>query len=228
MYRTGDIGRWRPDGTIEYLGRNDHQVKIRGFRIELGEIEARLAAHDGVQDAVVVAREEAAGGKRLVAYVTPRSATTLDVDELRVHVAAALPQFMVPGAFVVLESLPLNSNGKLDRAALPAPEPGARTDTYVAPRTDRERAMAEVWARVLDVPRVGIHDNFFALGGDSLLAVQLAGRVRREFARELPIGAIFHHQSLADLATYVDALAEAAQFSAPAASAPQQRETGSI
>ncbi|KDR39381.1 hypothetical protein BG61_33235 [Caballeronia glathei] len=181
MYRTGDLARWLPDGNIEFLGRNDHQVKIRGYRIELGEIEARLAAHEGIREAVVLAREASGGDKQLVAYYT------LDTEEeapqnqqLRAHLVQTLPEYMVPAAYVMLETLPLTPNGKVDRRALPAPDDGAFTRRdYEAPVGDTETLIAAIWAEVLGRERVGRHDNFFELGGHSLLAVTLIERMRQ-------------------------------------------------
>jgi amino acid adenylation domain-containing protein len=173
MYKTGDLGRWRPDGTIEYLGRNDFQVKIRGFRIELGEIEARLAACDGVRDAVVIAREAAPGDTRLVAYLTAAPGAAPATSTLRAALASTLPGHMVPSAFVMLAALPLTSNGKVDRKALPEPDPGAAAShAYQAPAGEMENAIAAAWASVLKLARVGRDDNFFELGGHSLLVVQ--------------------------------------------------------
>ncbi|HLI04400.1 MAG TPA: amino acid adenylation domain-containing protein, partial [Terracidiphilus sp.] len=179
LYRTGDLGRWLPDGNIEFLGRNDYQVKIRGFRIELGEIEARLAAHEQVREAVVMAREAGPGDQRLVAYYTVETADA-GAESLRAHLAAKLPDYMVPAAYVRLEALPLTANGKLDRKALPAPEGDAySTRGYEAPQGEVESRLAEIWAEVLKLERVGRHDNFFSLGGHSLLAVTLIERMRR-------------------------------------------------
>ncbi|NJC68036.1 AMP-binding protein, partial [Planosporangium flavigriseum] len=182
MYRTGDVVRWRADGQVEFLGRADDQVKIRGFRIELGEIEAVLRSHASVGEAVVVVREDQPGAKRLVAYLVP-AADMVDVGAVRALVAGRLPGYMVPAAFVTLEALPLSPNGKLDRRALPAPDhsgTGAEAD-YVAPRTDTERAIAGIWAEVLDTDRVGIHDNFFELGGDSVRSLHIASRIKAAF-----------------------------------------------
>ncbi|MGY4306617.1 thioesterase domain-containing protein/aryl carrier-like protein [Bradyrhizobium sp. USDA 4369] len=171
MYRTGDLGRWRADGTIEFLGRNDFQVKVRGFRIELGEIEARLCAHDGVREAVVIAREDGPGDKRLVAYYVGDDG--LGAEQLRGHLQSGLPDYMVPAAYVRLERLPLTPNGKLDRKGLPAPEGEAyAARAYEAPQGATEVRLAGIWAELLGVERVGRHDNFFELGGHSLLAMQ--------------------------------------------------------
>jgi amino acid adenylation domain-containing protein len=200
MYKTGDVGRWRPDGTIEYLGRNDYQVKVRGFRIELGEIEAQLARHEQVKDCAVIAREDIPGQKRLVAYIISREPTGPSVEYLRAHLKAALPEYMVPSAFVLLERLPLNPNGKLDRQALPAPALDAYSSrAYEAPRSDVERLLANVCQDLLRVDRIGRADNFFELGGDSLLMVQLMERLRQ--AGLTPDARmIFEHSSLGELA----------------------------
>ena len=184
MYRTGDVGRHRRDGVIEYLGRMDHQVKIRGHRIELGEIEARLREHAGVREAVVLAREDTPGAKRLVAYYTSSSANdpeqeVVGAEQLRLHLSASLPEYMVPAAYVRLESLPLTSNGKLDRKALPAPGSDAySTSAYEPPQGEIESKLAQAWAEVLKLDQVGRHDNFFDLGGHSLLAMRVMARVR--------------------------------------------------
>ncbi|WP_244981234.1 non-ribosomal peptide synthetase [Cupriavidus alkaliphilus] len=185
LYRTGDLARWLPDGQLEYLGRIDQQLKIRGFRIEPGEIEARILAQAGVGNAAVIAAEGPSGA-RLVAYVVPAAGATIDGATLRTALAAELPDYMVPSAFVVLDALPLTPNGKLDRRALPAP--GAATaDQHVAPRTEAQRWLAQVWQDVLGVPRVGLDDNFFALGGDSLLSLKVISRVRANRALGLDL-----------------------------------------
>ncbi|MBI6824246.1 amino acid adenylation domain-containing protein, partial [Pseudomonas syringae] len=177
MYKTGDLGRWLADGNIEYLGRNDDQVKIRGFRIELGEIEACLARHEAVKEAVVMAREDVPGDKRLVAYFTADSEVSLDV--LREHLMNQLPDYMVPAAYVRLESLPLTPNGKLDRKALPAPDQLALVSReYEAPQGATEQVIANIWQDLLGIDQVGRHDHFFELGGHSLLAVKLIERMR--------------------------------------------------
>jgi amino acid adenylation domain-containing protein len=199
LYRTGDLARWRPDGTIDFLGRNDFQVKIRGFRIELGEIEARLREHEAVREAVVVAREDAAGEKRLVAYCT--SDAPLDVEALRGRLGERLPEYMVPAAYVRLEQLPLTPNGKLDRGALPAPEGDAyAAREYEAPVGKVEQALAGIWAELLGVERVGRGDDFFMLGGHSLLAVQMISRVRQAMEVEVALAAVFEKPVLSALA----------------------------
>ena len=204
MYRTGDLGCWLPDGNIEFLGRNDSQVKIRGFRIELGEIEARLAEYPEVRDAVVIAREDTPGDKRLVAYYTPaEGAGPVEVELLRAHLSSTLPEYMVPAAYVALDLLPLTPNGKLDRKALPAPGQEAYlTQSYEAPRGDVETALAEIWAEVLKLDRVGRQDNFFSLGGHSLLAVTLIERMRR-VGLQVDVRSLFSASTLATLAAAV-------------------------
>ncbi|HEU0079823.1 MAG TPA: non-ribosomal peptide synthetase, partial [Longimicrobiaceae bacterium] len=201
MYRGMDRVRWRPDGQLEYFGRADFQVKVRGFRIELGEIEAVLARHPAVRDVVAVVREDSAfgvpGDRRIVAYAT------VDGDEtaagLREHAARHLPEYMVPSVVMVLERLPLTSNGKVDRRALPRPEVVAGEGEHVAPRTATERALADIWAEVLRVERVGVHDGFFALGGHSLIATRVISRVREALGAELPLRAIFEAPTVAAL-----------------------------
>ncbi|HEX5759683.1 MAG TPA: amino acid adenylation domain-containing protein, partial [Thermoanaerobaculia bacterium] len=207
LYATGDLVRRRRDGELEFLGRTDHQVKVRGFRIELGEIEAVLAAHPAVRQAVVVAREEKdSGEKRLVGYVVPQNGETVDGDALRAHLAAKLPDYMVPAAFVLLPGLPLTPNGKVDVRALPEPEPSAEGEEgHVAPRTPMEELLAGVWARVVGVPRVGAHDHFFRLGGHSLLATQALSRVRDATGAEVPLATLFEEPVLAGFARAVEA-----------------------
>ncbi|HEY4214130.1 MAG TPA: amino acid adenylation domain-containing protein [Steroidobacteraceae bacterium] len=202
MYRTGDLGRWRPDGSIEYLGRNDHQVKIRGVRIELGEIETHLTRNPRVKEAVVIAREDVRGEKRLVAYVTTDSeADAVSLDELRAHSRSALPEYMVPSAFVLLGRLPLTANGKLDRRALPSPDLDAYVSRqYTAPQGDVEEILAGIWQDLLGVERVGRWHNFFELGGHSLLIVQMMERLRR-LGLSAEIRLVFESSTLSDLAS---------------------------
>jgi non-ribosomal peptide synthetase component E (peptide arylation enzyme)/acyl carrier protein len=200
LYRTGDLVRWRADGELEFIGRIDHQVKIRGYRIELGEIEAALRGHGGVEDAVVVAREDTPGDKRLVAYVVGSDEAGVDAGELRGHLQRSLPEHMVPAAYVMLKALPLNPNGKIDRKALPAPEGDALIrGEYEAPRNPTEEVLVGIWCEVLKLDRVGIHDNFFELGGNSLLAMRVMTRIRDSFGIELPLRALFETSSVAEL-----------------------------
>ncbi|WP_291982179.1 MupA/Atu3671 family FMN-dependent luciferase-like monooxygenase [Luteitalea sp.] len=207
MYRTGDLVRWRDNGILEFLGRVDFQVKIRGYRIELGEIEAALTAMPSVREAVVVARDEGGGDKRLVAYVVWREAPPEGVSGLRAHLRSLLPEFMVPSNFIVLRDLPRTPNAKIDRNALPAPEsvdpvvvPAAAP---VAPAGQLEGIIAGIWREVLKVPAVGVEDNFFDLGGHSLLAVQVHSRLRKSLERDLSITDLFRFPTIRGLAGYL-------------------------
>lgn len=208
MYRTGDLGRWRPDGTIEHLGRSDHQVKIRGFRIELGEIEAQMMRHPLVKEAVVIVREDAPGDRRLVAYSVCGPASSgepeASADVLRAHLKAVLPDYMVPGAFVTLERLPLTENGKVARRALPPPGLGAyATSSYETPRGDVEKVLAGLWQELLCVERVGRKDNFFELGGHSLLAMQLIARIHAALSLEVPMRLPFEYPTVEQLSAQI-------------------------
>ncbi|HEX8190221.1 MAG TPA: amino acid adenylation domain-containing protein, partial [Pyrinomonadaceae bacterium] len=207
LYRTGDLARHTADGRVEYLGRIDNQVKVRGFRIELGEVEAALDAHEGVRQAVVVAREDEAGAGRLIAYLIREGERQPSARELRAYLKERLPEYMTPSAFVWLDAFPLTPNGKVDRRALPAPEaarpePGSHPS---APRTPVEEMLAVMWADVLRVPAAGVNDNFFESGGHSLLATQLMSRVRHGFGVELPLRSLFGAPTLAGLAAQVEA-----------------------
>ena len=209
MYRSGDLGRWRADGTLEYLGRNDHQVKIRGYRIELGEIESQLMRHPQVKEAVVLAREDAPGEKRLVGYVVPTEVAGDEpsVESLREHLKSTLPEYMVPSAFVKLQRLPLTSNGKLDRRALPAPELGAYASRqYEAPQGEVEEILAGIWQGLLRVERVGRQDNFFELGGHSLLGIRLIKAISDRFGVRLAPVIVFRCPTLQQMATAVGSL----------------------
>jgi amino acid adenylation domain-containing protein len=201
LYRTGDLARWRPDGCLEFLGRLDQQVKVRGFRIELGEVEAAVAAHPGVREAVVAARDDAPGSKRLAAYVVPEEAGGGVPAGLRDFLRERLPDYMVPSDFVALDALPLGPTGKVDRRALPAPEATRRApeETFVAPESTEEVALAAIWSEVLAVDRIGVKDDFFVLGGHSLLAAQVVSRVRRDFQVDLPLRSLFQEPTIAGL-----------------------------
>lgn len=200
LYNTGDLARWRDDGLIEYLGRNDQQVKVRGYRIELGEIEAQLRRHGQVREAAVLLREDVPGEKRLVAYVTVRGESAPVPESLRAHVSLTLPDYMTPSAFVILESLPLTANGKLNRRALLPPEPSAYLSRqYEEPIGEVERMLADIWQSLLRIERVGRHDNFFELGGHSLLIMQMMERARR-FGLAAEVRRIFESPVLAQMA----------------------------
>ncbi|MDT7655186.1 MAG: hypothetical protein QOI36_6597, partial [Pseudonocardiales bacterium] len=208
MYRSGDLVRWNPAAELEYLGRVDDQVKIRGFRIELGEIEAALGTHPDINEVVVVAREDQPGTKRLVAYLVPTGPDTPSTAELRDHLTQSLPDYMVPALFVTLDDLPLGPTGKLDRKALPAPDQlTTPVAEYIAPRTDTERILADIWAQVLGVDRVGVEDNFFELGGDSILSIQVVSRAR---AAGVPATTrdVFFAQTIAALAASMGSVSE--------------------
>lgn len=216
LYRTGDLVQYQVDGSLEFKGRLDNQVKIRGYRIELGEIEAALLDHPGVARAVVIAREDQPGDKRLVAYVVARGeAEKLEDGQLRSYLQQRLPEYMVPSAYVQLESLPLTTNGKLDRNALPAPEGDAYGQRgYEAPVGEIETALAAIWAELLKVERVGRHDNFFDLGGHSLLDIQMRTMIRKQFHYDLPLAQLFQHPCIAELAKLLEPAPE--QLPSPA------------
>ncbi|TYP15978.1 non-ribosomal peptide synthase/polyketide synthase [Xenorhabdus doucetiae] len=218
MYKTGDLGRWRPDGNIEYCGRNDFQVKLRGFRIELGEIEAKLEQCHGVREAIVLAREDQPNQKRLVAYLRPQEGVKLQPTELRQQLAQHLAEYMLPSSFVILDAFPLTPNGKINRQALPAPDSSSVvTQAYEAPVGEIEIALAGIWQAVLGLERIGRHDHFFELGGHSLLAVQLASRVRQVLARELPLQSLFDRPRLIELAQTLTETAVTTQVTIPLA-----------
>ncbi len=198
LYRTGDLVRQRADGLVEYLGRIDHQVKIRGFRIELGEIETRLLEHSAVREAVVLALDSPSG-KQLVAYLVSDAEHGALRDALKAHLKAQLPDYMVPAHLIVLDSMPLTANGKLDRRALPQPDPEANRQQYVAPRNELESTLAAIWCAVLNVQQVGLDDNFFELGGDSILSIQVVSRARQAGIHFSPRD-LFQHQTVQTLA----------------------------
>jgi amino acid adenylation domain-containing protein len=205
LYRTGDRARWRADGNLEFLGRLDHQVKLRGYRIELGEIEAALLNHEAVEQAVVVVRGGGESDKRLVAYLVPKDHRyPVSIDELRTGLRGKLPEYMTPSSFVLLDELPLTPNGKLDRKALPEPEHTSKE--YVAPSTPVEQAVAAIWSEVLKMKRPGIRDNFFEMGGHSLLAVQLASRMREVLQVNVPLRQLFERPTIETMSEYISNL----------------------
>jgi amino acid adenylation domain-containing protein len=208
LYRTGDLARYLPDGNIEFLGRIDHQIKIRGFRVELGEVESVLGQHPSVRETVVTAFEESTHEKELVAYVLSKQEPATTTHELRRFLKEKLPDYMVPSAFVFLDSLPLTPNGKVDRGALPAPDRNraALGQSYVAARTPIEEKLAKIWGEVLRLERVSIYDNFFDLGGHSLKATQVMSQLRDVFQAEMPLRNLFEHPTVAGLAESLEAI----------------------
>ncbi len=212
LYRTGDLARWAPDGAVEFIGRSDGQVKVRGFRIELGEVEARLDGHPAVKDRVVVVREDREGYKQLTAYVVPHGDAATDgvasaalIDSLRQHLRASLPEHMVPTGFAVLEALPLTPNGKVDRRALPAPDMGEQRPRtrHVAPRSPEEADIASIWQRLLRVDQVGVNDDFFDLGGHSMLGIELLAALEERFERSISLKELVESPTVAGLAALV-------------------------
>ncbi|HEY0739061.1 MAG TPA: amino acid adenylation domain-containing protein [Herpetosiphonaceae bacterium] len=220
LYRTGDLARYRPDGNLDFLGRSDYQVKVRGFRIELGEIEAALRQNPEVAETIVLARQDRPGDTRLVAYLVPFDQSSFGgtdtaieaspppeglAQRVRAQLETCLPGYAIPSAFVVLQALPLTANGKVDRAALPAPTLASQQGTsFVAPRTPVEQQLGELWSQVLGVERVGIHDNFFDLGGDSLQVIRLVAKIRDSFQQALQARVLFEHPTIADLAQVIE------------------------
>ena len=213
LYKTGDLARYLPDGNVEFLGRLDNQVKLRGYRIELGEIEATLEYHPAIRQAVVLAREDTPGDRRLVAYCVPHHGCTPDIREMRNFLQTKLPDYMVPVAFMMLDALPLTPNGKVERQALPVPgqERPQLSEAFVAPSTPSQEILAGIWTRVLKVGSVGIHDKFFALGGHSLLAVQVMSRLRKVFQVDMPLRVLFDAPTVAGLARHVEEVRRAVQ-----------------
>jgi amino acid adenylation domain-containing protein len=203
MYRTGDLGRYLPDGRVEFRGRVDTQVKVRGYRIELGEIEAALLQLPNVKDAVVLAREDAPGDRRLVAYVASDTEPSTLAAELRSQLRERLPDYMMPSAFVILDALPLTPNNKLDRRALPAPSSASRESDYIAPGTEIEQVIADVWREVLKLDKIGVTDNFFDLGGHSLLMVEANSKLRKLLNKDFSITEMFQYPTISSLAKYL-------------------------
>lgn len=207
LYKTGDLVRFAPDGTLEFLGRVDHQVKIRGFRVELGEIEAKLNQHPSVKQSVVIVREDVPGNKSLVAYLIANVDETQSVtNQLRTFIREDLPEYMVPSAYVYLDTFPLTPNKKIDRKALPAPDQNRPDleESFVPPRDEMEEAIADVMADILSLDRIGIYDNFFDLGGHSLLATRLVSRLRQEFNIDLPLQILFEMPTVAQLSVVIE------------------------
>ncbi|MGA9770378.1 MAG: amino acid adenylation domain-containing protein [Blastocatellia bacterium] len=228
LYRTGDLARLLPDGDIEFLGRVDNQVKIRGFRVELHEVELAINEHPSVHESIAVVREDMPGRKRIVAYVVAKQGQDVSSSDLRSFLYDGLPEYMVPHSFVMLDTLPLSPNGKLDRAALPAPQ-SIRPEMevfYVAPRDEIEQALATIWQEALQVEKVGVHDNFFELGGHSLLLLQVHAKMRELFKRDLPIVELFQYPSISSLAKYLsDGQAEQSSDGSEAVRAESSRRS---
>jgi aryl carrier-like protein len=209
LYKTGDLARYLPDSSIEFLGRLDYQVKVRGFRIELGEIESALSQHPALRESAVVAhkavRTAGVGGasesSRLVAYIVTQSGSTPTVNELRRFLQLKLPDYMIPAVFVTLEALPLTPSGKVNRRALPEPDTTRPIleQAFVAPRTPEEKELAAIWTFVLNLEKVGIHDNFFALGGDSILSIQILAQARQR-GLNFTLQQLFQHPTIQELA----------------------------
>ncbi|MEH2175037.1 non-ribosomal peptide synthetase [Nostoc sp.] len=228
LYKTGDLARYRPDGNIEFLGRIDNQVKIRGFRVELSEIETVLSQHESVQKAVVIVKENVSGDKYLVAYIVSNIETQNFTSLLRKFLKEKLPEYTIPKAFVMLDSLPLTASGKVDRLALTELDSSASgliDKTFIAPRTPTESTLAKIWAEVLNIERVGIYDNFFDLGGDSLLTVRLMKDIHKHFERELPLSSLFLNPTIESLATALSSKVDSLPWSPlvpiqPAGSSP--------
>ncbi|GFZ92179.1 non-ribosomal peptide synthetase [Okeania sp. KiyG1] len=212
LYKTGDLGRYLSDGNIEFMGRIDHQVKVRGYRIETGEIEATLTQHPTVKETVVLAREDNSGNQDLVAYLvleseTPEVSEAEQIDKVKRYLKQQLPEYMIPGRFVLLPQLPLTPNGKVDRKALPVPDVASSVSTeYVAPETETQKELAEIWAEVLGIEKVGVYDNFFDLGGHSLRATQVVSRVRSTLNLELSVSKLFENPTIAQLSSDLEAI----------------------
>jgi amino acid adenylation domain-containing protein len=206
LYRTGDLARWLPDGQIAFLGRVDEQVKIRGYRVELSEIATVLGQHSAVRNSLVIAREDVPGEKELVAYVVLSLGAKLNAGELRDHLRKKLPDYMVPAEFIAIEKVPVTANGKLDRAALPRSNGNRHSETYVGPRTAVEEELVKILAPLLKLERVGMNDNFFLLGGHSLLGTQLIARISETFGVDLTLLKLFDHPTVAEMSVEIEEL----------------------
>jgi acyl carrier protein len=227
LYKTGDLARFLPDGNIEYLGRIDFQVKVRGFRIELGEIESLIDQYPSIRHVVVIVREDEPGNKKIVAYVVPEPDQTIKNEELRRYLREKLPEYMIPSAFVVMDILPLNANGKVDRQALPSPSLDRIESevAYVSPVTDIERTIANIWQEVLGVNRVGLNDNFFDLGGHSLLMAKAHSRLQEALDKEFSLIYLFRYPTVSTLAEYLtDGVEEGQSLKETTERADRQKE----
>ncbi|TDF41789.1 amino acid adenylation domain-containing protein [Alteromonadaceae bacterium M269] len=208
LYRTGDLARFLPDGTLHFLGRIDEQVKIRGNRVEPGEIEALLQEHEAVSDVIVVVREDQLQEKRLAAYFVANEGKDITISELRAYLRPILPSYMIPADFVKLDALPLNINGKVDKKALPEPDFSTRESTYVAPESDNEKILCDIWQTLLGKPQISVHDNFFELGGHSLLATRIIARIKSVLGIDLSLRRLFEAPTISELALVLDELAQ--------------------
>ncbi len=224
LYRTGDLARWLPGGSMEFLGRLDQQVKIRGFRIELGEIDAWLSRYPGVAEAVAHVRLDASGEQRLIAYFTAQPGATLADDDIRRHLSANLPEYMVPDVIAQLDAMPRTPNGKVDRRSLPAIAPAPVSTSTAAPLTPTEQAIAIVWQEMLQRPQVGADEDFLALGGNSLLAARLATRLSAAFQITLTLRALLEHRTVRRMAQLVESIQWAAASRKPAGASDEQVE----
>jgi thioesterase domain-containing protein len=227
LYKTGDMARMLADGNIEYIGRRDNQVKFRGFRVELGEIEAALIQHDDVSQAVAMLWEDQPGNSQLVAYVVSDQNGQSAADVLKKSLKAKLPAYMIPSAMIFLDAFPLTPNGKVDRRALPEPDPaGCYTlEHYAAPGTNMEKEMALIWAEILGIPRVGIHDNFFDMGGHSLLAIRLTQRIEKVLGLSMPVATLFKAPTIAEMAELIDGKKTPETFSPLVGIRPKKEKT---
>jgi amino acid adenylation domain-containing protein len=203
IYKTGDLARYYNDGNIEFIGRIDNQVKIRGYRIELGEIEAKLYEVEGIKEGAVLAREDQLGEKQLVAYIVPSQEQAADISYIRSCLKEKLPDYMIPNIFVMLDEMPLTTNGKVDRRSLPVPDKSELEKEYVAPCTEVEKVLAEIWSEMLGIERIGKHDNFFEIGGHSLIAFQMLSRINKKFSINMQIQTIFERQTMEELADQI-------------------------
>jgi acyl-CoA synthetase (AMP-forming)/AMP-acid ligase II/acyl carrier protein len=202
LYRSGDLLKWSPEGEMEYLRRIDYQVQVRGFRVELGEIEDRLLNHNHIDEAIVTVVEKGPGQTHLCAYIVPDR--ELEVSELRVYLSQDLPDYMIPAYFVPLEKIPLTANGKVDRKHLPQPEAASGQVQYVAPKSDMEKIVANTWSQVLELDKVGVRDNFFEIGGNSLTVVQVIGKLRDLLNRDIPVVIMFEYPTVEALVQYLN------------------------